>query len=104
MTIDNARSQTFSEAFKHALKGEKAVPGKDACVCVPCRFVKWSHEEGGKRSGELTSGNFLLEGVVVQRHALFSPGTLGGSQLLDLDDDLEHLNSQPLQPPPRPFV
>jgi len=104
MTIDNSRNIPFKEAFKHALNGEKVVVEGDSCLCVPCRFVKWKHEEESQLPDEIVVGQYSLEGVVGKMHRHLSARSTGFSLLSDLSHRLTPINSPPLSPPPRPFV
>ncbi len=104
MTVDNASKMPFKEAFKHALNGERVVVKEGSCICVPCRFVKWKHEEENQVPDELTVGQYSLEGVAGKIHRHLSPGYTGFSLLSYLNHQLTPINSPPLSPPPRPFV
>ncbi len=104
MTLDNTRNVTFKEAFKHALNGEKVVVEEGSCFCVPCRFVKWKHEEESQLPDEIVVGQYSLEGLVGKIHRHLSAGYTGFSLLSDLNHRLTPINSPPLSPPPRPFV
>ncbi|MDP7012065.1 MAG: hypothetical protein QF685_11885 [Verrucomicrobiota bacterium] len=105
MTVDNARKMSFKEAFKHALNGEKVIYSEeDSCICIPCRFVKWKHEEENQLPDELPVGQYSLEGVAGKIHRHLSPGYISSNLLSDLNHRLTPINSPPLSPPPRPFV
>jgi len=104
MTVDNARKMSFNEAFKHALNGEKILFDEDSCACVPCRFIKWKHEEENQLPDELHVGQYSLEGVAEKMYRHLRSGYTGFSLLSDLNHCLTPMNSPPLSPPPRPFV
>jgi len=104
MTVDNARNMSFNEAFKHALNGEKVLFDEDSCACVPCRFIKWKHEEENQLPDELYVGQYSLEGVVGKTNRHFWSGYTGFYLLSGFNHRLASMNSPPLSPPPRPFV
>ena len=104
MTVDNARNLPFKEAFKHALNGEKVVIEEESCICVPCRFMKWKHEEENQLPDELYVGQYSLEGVAGKIHRHLQPGYTGFSLLSYLNHRSTPINSPPLSPPPQPFV
>jgi len=104
MTVDNARKMSFNEAFKHALNGEKVLFDEDSCACVPCRFIKWKHEEENQLPDELYVGQYSLEGVAGKTYCHFRPGYTEFCLLSDFNHRFASMNSPPLSPPPRPFV
>jgi hypothetical protein len=104
MTVDNARKMSFNEAFKHALNGEKVLFDEDSCACVPCRFIKWKHEEENQLPDELYVGQYSLEGVAGKTYCHFRLGYTEFCLLSDFNHRFASMNSPPLSPPPRPFV
>ena len=104
MTLGNARSINFNEAFKHALNGEHVVKEDGACVCVPCRFVKWKHQQERIPFDEFSPIGTTLEGVCGQCGEALLPPSIGCLRLVELNHRLPFINAPPLLPPPRSFV
>lgn len=102
--IANSSEMPLSEAFKHAFKEKVTYLEKESCVCVPCRFVEWQHQQENQKSNDLYLSKYSLEGTADILPQCINPCYADSYWLHEKNNQLIPINSPPHSPPPESYV